>query len=114
MKVAVIGTGAAGLAATSALVKAGVEVTTFEACGEAGGHARCYRKDGFTLDTGAQFMAKVCKTQIRLCHELRLGDQIMPFALMASSDLSGGVAGVGDRAEITCEGKLAAPWCLTC
>lgn len=81
MKVAVIGAGAAGLAATNALVKAGVNVTTFEAAGEAGGRARCYQKNGFTLDTVAQFIAKVCKTQIRLCHELGLGDQIMPFAL---------------------------------
>jgi protoporphyrinogen/coproporphyrinogen III oxidase len=81
MKVAVIGAGAAGLAATNALIKAGADVTTFEAAADAGGRARCYTKDGFTLDTGAQFMAKVCETQIRLCQELGIGDQIMPFAL---------------------------------
>jgi oxygen-dependent protoporphyrinogen oxidase len=81
MKVAVIGAGAAGLAATNALIKAGADVATFEAAADAGGRARCYTKDGFTLDTGAQFMAKVCGTQIRLCQELGIGDQIMPFAL---------------------------------
>ena len=67
VKVVVIGAGAAGMAATYALRKAGTDVTTFDARSEAGGRARCYQKEGFTFDTGAQFMAKVCSTQIRLC-----------------------------------------------
>jgi protoporphyrinogen oxidase len=84
MKVVVIGAGAAGLAATYALRKAGVDVTTLESRAEAGGRAYCYQKDGFIFDTGAQFMAKVCKTQIRLCQELGLGDQILTFDLKTS------------------------------
>lgn len=81
MNVVVIGAGAAGLAATYALRKAGVDVTTFEAASVAGGRARCYQKEGFTFDTGAQFMAKVCATQIRLCQEFGLGNQIFTFDL---------------------------------
>lgn len=81
MKVIVIGAGAAGLAATYALLKAGIDVTTLEAGTEAGGRARCYQKEGFIFDTGAQFMAKVCRTQLRLCQELGLGDQILSFDL---------------------------------
>jgi protoporphyrinogen oxidase len=81
MKAVVIGAGAAGLAATNALRKAGADVTTFEASGEAGGRARCYYKDGFTFDTGAQFMAKVCGTQLRLCREMGMSDEVIPFEL---------------------------------
>ena len=81
MKVAVIGAGAAGLAATHALRKAGADVTTFEATGAAGGRARCYTKDGFVFDTGAQFMAKVCATQLRLCQEMGMDEEILPFDL---------------------------------
>ncbi|MEN6473565.1 MAG: NAD(P)/FAD-dependent oxidoreductase [Syntrophaceae bacterium] len=84
MKIVVIGAGAAGLAATHALRKAGVDVTTFEAGPYAGGRARCYQKDGFIFDTGAQFMAKVCATQLRLCHELGLSDEIFNFDLKTS------------------------------
>jgi protoporphyrinogen/coproporphyrinogen III oxidase len=81
MRVAVIGAGAAGLAATYALQKAGADVTAFEASGEVGGRARCYEKDGFIFDTGAQFMVSMCEAQTRLARELGLGDQIMPFDL---------------------------------
>ena len=81
MRVIVVGAGAAGLAATYALRKAGVEVTTLEAGPVAGGRARCYHKEGFIFDTGAQFMARVCLTQLRLCAELGLQDQVFPFEL---------------------------------
>ena len=81
MKVAVIGAGAAGLAATYALKKAGVDVTALEASDAVGGRARCYQKDGFIFDTGAQFMVSMCEAQTRLARELGLGDQILPFDL---------------------------------
>ncbi|HEY5531825.1 MAG TPA: NAD(P)/FAD-dependent oxidoreductase [Candidatus Anoxymicrobiaceae bacterium] len=81
MKVIVIGAGAAGLAATHALAKAGADVTTFEASAHAGGRARCYEKDGFIFDTGAQFMVSMCEAQIRLAKELGLGGEMIPFDL---------------------------------
>lgn len=81
MKVAVVGAGAAGLSATWALKKAGADVVTLESTGAAGGRARCYRKEGFTFDTGAQFMAKVCATQIKLCREMGIEHEILPFDL---------------------------------
>jgi protoporphyrinogen/coproporphyrinogen III oxidase len=81
MKVVVVGAGAAGLAATHALRKAGADVTTFEAADAPGGRARCYEKEGFLFDTGAQFMANVCLTQIRLCEEMGIAREIIPFNL---------------------------------
>ncbi len=84
MKVAVVGAGAAGLAATYALKKQGVDVTCFEASGAVGGRARCYEKNGFIFDTGAQFMVSMCEAQTRLARELGLADQILPFDLKVS------------------------------
>jgi len=84
LNVVVIGAGAAGLAATYALRKAGVDVTTFESRNEAGGRAYCYEKNGFIFDTGAQFMAKVCTTQLRLCREMGMEDQVFSFGLKTS------------------------------
>jgi len=46
VKVAVVGVGAAGLAATQSPRKAGVDVTAFESGDAAGGWARCYSKGG--------------------------------------------------------------------
>lgn len=76
-----IGAGAAGLSATYALRKAGVDVTTFEAGGHAGGRARCYERDGFIFDTGAQFMVSMCEVQTRLAREMGIADEIIPFEL---------------------------------
>lgn len=84
MKVIVVGAGAAGLAATNALRKQGVDVTTLESQPAAGGRARCYSKEGFLLDTGAQFLAKICKTQIRLSEEMGIDKEIMPFHVKAA------------------------------
>lgn len=81
MKVIVVGAGAAGLSAIYSLKKMSIDVSGFEAEPFAGGRARCYEKEGFTIDTGAQFMAKVCKTQIKLAGELGLKNEILSFPL---------------------------------
>lgn len=81
MKVAVVGAGAAGLAATNALRKSGVDVTCFEETPYAGGRARCYSREGFIMDVGAQFTAKICATQNRLCREFGLEDEQFEFGL---------------------------------
>ncbi len=51
-KVAVIGSGFAGLSAASTLAKAGYEVTIFEKNNSAGGRARKYESDGYVFDMG--------------------------------------------------------------
>ncbi|MBN1288035.1 MAG: FAD-dependent oxidoreductase [Actinobacteria bacterium] len=84
MKVIVVGAGAAGLAATNALRKKGIDVTALESRSEAGGRARCYSKEGFTLDTGAQFLARICKTQLRLSEEMGISPEILPFHVSAA------------------------------
>lgn len=84
MDVAVVGAGAAGLAATHALRKAGADVTCFEASPYSGGRARCYEKDGFIFDTGAQFMVSMCEAQTRLAREMGLGGDIIDFDLKVS------------------------------
>ncbi|TZF80817.1 phytoene desaturase [Pedobacter sp. BS3] len=51
-KIAVIGSGFAGLASAALLAKAGYEVTIFEQNEQPGGRARVWEKDGFTFDMG--------------------------------------------------------------
>jgi phytoene desaturase len=51
-KVAVIGSGFAGLSAASCLAKEGYEVTVFEKNTMAGGRARKFEAEGFTFDMG--------------------------------------------------------------
>ena len=51
-KIAVIGSGFAGLAAATCLAKEGYAVTVFEKNESAGGRARKFEADGFTFDMG--------------------------------------------------------------
>lgn len=51
-KIAVIGSGFAGLSAASTLAKAGYDVTIFEKNESAGGRARKFEVDGYMFDMG--------------------------------------------------------------
>ena len=51
-KAVVIGSGFAGMAASSFLAKAGWEVTVVEKQSSPGGRARQFKKEGFTFDMG--------------------------------------------------------------
>ncbi len=51
-KIAVIGSGFAGLAASAILAQRGYDVTVFEKNDQPGGRARLWKKDGFTFDMG--------------------------------------------------------------
>ena len=54
MKLAVIGGGLSGLAVSHHLVKAGHEVTCFEASDRPGGLIRSEKRDGFLCEVGPQ------------------------------------------------------------
>ena len=54
--IAIIGAGISGLAAAHVLSDAGHAVTIFEKSGEVGGRATTRRRDGFTYDSGAQYI----------------------------------------------------------
>jgi oxygen-dependent protoporphyrinogen oxidase len=81
MKVIVIGAGTSGLAATHTLRKRGAEVITLEAKDTAGGRIVGARKDGYTMDLGAQFLFKYYDTTFQLCRELGLGEDLVTFPL---------------------------------
>ena len=55
-KVAVVGAGIAGLSAAYELQKAGLDVTVFESSSIAGGRMQSIKKDGWTFDSGANFL----------------------------------------------------------
>jgi len=55
-EIAIIGAGISGLSAAHTLSDAGHTVTIFETSGEVGGRATTRRRDGFTYDSGAQYI----------------------------------------------------------
>lgn len=54
--IAIIGAGSSGLAAAHTLRDAGYTVTLFEQTGDVGGRATTQQRDGFTYDSGAQYI----------------------------------------------------------
>jgi oxygen-dependent protoporphyrinogen oxidase len=68
----VVGAGPAGLAAAYRLANAGLRVTVLEASNAIGGRTRTERVGGFTVNTGAGFVASFYDTTLSLLRELRL------------------------------------------
>jgi oxygen-dependent protoporphyrinogen oxidase len=81
MKIIVVGAGTSGLAATHTLRKRGADVVALEAKELAGGRIIGARRDGYTMDLGAQFFFKFYDTTFGLCRELGLGEEITHFPL---------------------------------
>ncbi len=79
MKVIVVGAGTAGLAATHLLRREGADVEVLEAGNQAGGRLVGTRRDGYVLDLGAQFFFRFYDTTFRLCRELGLEGEVVPF-----------------------------------
>lgn len=102
MRVIVIGAGTSGLAATHTLRKRGAEVLALEAKDRAGGRIVGARRDGYTMDLGAQFFFKFYDTTFGLCRELGMGDETVPFpfkvAIWKNGKLNPITAGLDPRA----------------
>lgn len=75
---AVVGGGAAGLAAAYELHKHGASFALLDAASRLGGVIRTERVDGFTLDAGPDSLLVQKPAAIQLCEELGLGQQLMP------------------------------------
>lgn len=89
MRVIVVGAGLAGLTAMHELSKKGFEVITLEKSDRAGGRMYCVRKQGYTMDAGAQWMLNGYDTLFKLIKETGLGDDIMKMPLRGARILSG-------------------------
>ncbi|HEY9162290.1 MAG TPA: NAD(P)/FAD-dependent oxidoreductase [Desulfomonilia bacterium] len=81
MKVIIIGAGAAGLAASYILKKNGIGSLCLEENSFAGGRTASRNRDGYILDTGAQFLFRYYHTYFMLSRELGLSAELvqMPF-----------------------------------
>jgi protoporphyrinogen oxidase len=75
-KVVVIGAGCAGLSATYALRKQGVDVITFEANDVAGGRCRSITEQGYTFSIGAGSTEPQWETTFEYLNELGLMDKV--------------------------------------
>lgn len=78
-KVAVIGGGIAGLGSAYLLQKYGCEVTVFEQQNRVGGRMQTFTKEGFTWDSGAQFMLSSYSYMMRLMNDLGLKVSSQPI-----------------------------------
>ncbi|MDD3717790.1 MAG: NAD(P)/FAD-dependent oxidoreductase [Actinomycetota bacterium] len=79
MKVIVVGAGTSGLAAAYTLRKRGADVVALESKELAGGRIIGARREGYTMDLGAQFFFKFYETTFGLCREIGLGNDIVTF-----------------------------------
>ena len=76
--VAVIGGGAAGLAAAYELQQRGASFALLDTASRLGGVIRTEHVDGFTLDAGPDSLLVQKPAAIQLCEELGLGRRLMP------------------------------------
>jgi len=76
--VAVVGAGAAGLAAAYELCRQGASFILLDASARLGGVIRTEQVDGFTLDAGPDALLVQKPAAIRLCEELGLGERLIP------------------------------------
>ena len=74
--VAVIGSGAAGLAAAFRLKQAGLKVLIIESAHAVGGKLRSKERDGFVIDQGAFFLPSTYKHMVGMAMEAGFADQI--------------------------------------
>jgi oxygen-dependent protoporphyrinogen oxidase len=81
-RVCIIGGGLAGLSCAYAFKRRGIDAIVFEASSSAGGRSLTQRRDGFTIDVGAQFLLgpEVFSNTFGLIRELGLHDDILPVA----------------------------------
>ena len=75
---AVVGGGAAGLAAAYELHQRGASFVLLDAASRLGGVIRTEQVDGFTLDAGPDSLLVQKPAAVQLCEELGLGERLMP------------------------------------
>ena len=81
MRVVVVGTGIAGLAAVHELSKKGIDVIALEKNEKAGGRLCCIQRDGYTMDAGAQWMLSCYDYLLGLCKEINLESEIIKLPM---------------------------------
>lgn len=74
---AVVGAGPAGLCAALQLVRAGAEVTVFEAEAHIGGRTRTDVVDGYRIDTGAQLFGTLFRRVLSVLRDVGAADRMV-------------------------------------
>lgn len=116
LKVAIVGTGLAGLAAANRLAQSGrpVSLTLFEKSSRLGGRASTTVKDGYYLNLGAHALYKAGPAMsflqqsgidikgappVQANSQILAGDKLYPLPVDAASALSTGLLSVGEKLE---------------
>ncbi len=76
--VAIVGGGISGLSAAYELDQRGVDYVLLETSSRFGGVIQTHHVDGFTIDGGPDSLLVQKPAAIELCHELGLGDRLVP------------------------------------
>ena len=92
MTVAVIGSGPAGSAAAYALDVNGEDVVVFERQETVGGRTRGFRKNGFTLDTGAAFVTSFYPRLMSLAWDLDFIEEVRDMSRVTGLHCDGRLA----------------------
>jgi oxygen-dependent protoporphyrinogen oxidase len=77
-RVIIVGAGVSGLAAAYRLKQRGFEVTVLEATDHVGGKTTAYRRDGFTLNSGATVLGASYDAMLAIAREIGVESQIVP------------------------------------
>jgi len=110
-KVVVVGAGIAGLGAAYALQQAGCHVTVLEQSARVGGRMQTDSHQGFTWDTGAQFMLKTYYHMQQLMGELGLRMASEPIPSVQAIALPDGRLRYGDTTSpMAFLGHPQIPW----
>src|SRR3954454_13870618 len=100
MRVAVIGSGAAGCAAAYRLSRRGHDAVVFERDAAIGGRTRSWRQDGRVVDSGAGFFTNFYPMLHALAREVGLADAIQSIP-RTTALLHDGIVGALDIGSVS-------------
>jgi oxygen-dependent protoporphyrinogen oxidase len=89
-RVLVVGAGAAGLAAAQRLADAGCDVVVLERDARAGGRLAGERREGFTLESGAQLVSSAHRHLAAVLTALGRSDELLPLRSGGEAQLRNG------------------------
>jgi len=105
-KVAVIGSGIAGLAVAWELSRRGIEVAVFERRDRPGGRARSESRDGFTFEAGGALLSTGDRRLIAWIDAIGARDDLLPLRPVVTERRVGTRSGIVDARSLASIGRI--------